>query len=805
MRVSLNWLKEYVNIEMSPQDLAERMTMAGLEVEALEPVGHSLQDIVAAKILSVKAHPKADRLTICEVDAGGKVLPVVCGAPNVEKGIVAPLALPGTRLPGGVKVKESRIRGELSSGILLAEDEMGLTEDHSGIMILPRDMNPGESVAIALSLADWALEVSITPNRPDCTSVIGIAREIAALGGGRVKRPQIRIREQDRSISDLAGVDIEDPVGCPRYAAGMITDVKIGPSPFWMRYRLHVSGLRSINNVVDVTNFVLLELGQPLHAFDYHRLKENRIVVRRAGEGEKFTTLDGKSHTLTGENLMICDAERSVAVAGIMGGLNSEIYEETRDVLIESAYFDPITIRRGSKKLGISTEASYRFERGIDIEGVVIALQRALMLMQDLAGGKVMKGLIDRYPSPVIRPEIPLRIEKANRFLGTALSSEEMARFLRSLEMQVRHEGSDLIVRPPALRVDITREVDLMEEVARMVGYDRIPVTAPPVKTSGEKDDPNVRLSDLTREIMAGCGFIEVISYSFISPDSAEILGAEEASPLRSFVRMLNPLSQDQSVMRTSLLPGLLAALKNNLFHGEKDLRLFEWGKVFLSRGNEELPEERHVLAGIMTGLAERKEWFGEERSMDFFDAKGAVEVLLGTMKAPSVRFEKVKGERVPGYDPASSAAVFVSGARVGMVGKADREVMARLELEGEKGYLFEVDMESLRPYLPPAVTFEPLARFPAVFRDLSIVVAAGVESSRISEIIVREGKGLVESVALYDLFRGGKLGAGEKALAFRISYRSREGTLDGKEVNGIHERIVQSIGRETGGRLRER
>jgi phenylalanyl-tRNA synthetase beta chain len=805
MRVSLNWLKEYVNIEMSPQDLAERMTMAGLEVEALEPAGHSVEDIVAARILSIKAHPKADRLHICEVDAGGRILPVVCGAPNIVKGAMAPLALPGTRLPGGVSVEESRIRGELSMGMLLAEDEMGLTEDHSGIMVLPPHVKPGESVSQALSLADWALEVSITPNRPDCTSVIGIAREIAAMTGVKLRRPSITIREQDRSISELAGVNVEDPEGCPRYAAGMIMGVKIGPSPFWMRYRLHVSGLRSINNVVDVTNFVLLEFGQPLHAFDYDRLKENRIVVRRAGEGERFMTLDGKTHALSRDNLMICDGEKSVAVAGIMGGLNSEIFEDSRNVLIESAYFDPITIRRGSKRLGISTEASYRFERGIDIDGVTVALQRALMLMQDLAGGKVMKGLIDRYPTPVQRSEILLRVDKTNQFLGTSLSTEAMADSLKSLEMQVRPTGSeDLAVTPPAFRVDITREVDLMEEVARLEGYDRVPVTWPPVRTAGEKDHPIVRLSDFVRDIMAGCGFTEVISYSFISPDSADILGAGEGSPLRSFARLLNPLSQEQSVMRTSLLPGLFGALKNNLFHGEKDLRLFEWGKVFLSRGTDELPLEKHFLAGIMTGLSNPKEWFREERTADFFDVKGAVEVLLKALKAAPVRFGKTE-ETVPGYDADSCAAVSVSGARVGVVGNADAEVMARLELEGEKAFLFEIDMDSLQPHIPSAVKFEPLARFPAVFRDLSIVVGAGVESAGISRIIVREGEGLVESVVLYDLFRGGKLGSGEKALAFRISYRSREGTLDGKEVNRIHERIVQSISRETGGRLRER
>ena len=420
----------------------------------------------------------------------------------------------------------------------------------------------------------------------------------------------------------------------------MIADVKIQPSPFWMRYRLHLSGLRGINNIVDVTNYVLLEYGQPLHAFDYDRLKENRIVVRRAAEGEPFTTLDGKSHTLSGENLMICDGERPVAVAGIMGGLNSEIFEESTNVLIESAFFNPVRIRRGSKQLGISTEASYRFERGIDIEGVPTALRRALMLMQELSGGKVMKGIIDQYPGAAPRPVIRLRVAKTNQFLGTTLTGDEMARYLRSLEMEVEAaEAGVLRVKPPALRVDITREVDLMEEVARLEGYDRIPVTAPRVHAQEEKDDPIVQLSDRVRELMAGFGFTEIISYSFISPDSADLLGSKEDSPLRSFVKILNPLSQDQSVMRTSLLPGLLAATKVNFAHGERDLRLFEWGKQFFSRSADELPHETPILAGIITGLSQPKEWFGEGRSADFFDCKGAVEGLLRAMKVEQVRF----------------------------------------------------------------------------------------------------------------------------------------------------------------------
>jgi phenylalanyl-tRNA synthetase beta chain len=703
-------------------------------------------------------------------------------------------------------VRESAIRGVRSVGMLLAEDEMGLTDDHTGIMLLPAAVKPGDKISQTLGLEDWALEVALTPNRPDCASVMGIAREIAAFTAQPLKRPEIALKEDRQPVEELADVTLEDPHGCPRYAAGMICGVDIKASPFWMRYRLHVAGLRGINNVVDVTNYVLLELGQPLHAFDYDRLKENRIVVRRAREGETFTTLDGKTHTLGSQHLMICDGERAVALAGIMGGLNSEIFEGSRNVLIESAFFDAVTVRRGSKRLGISTEASYRFERGIDIEGVPYALRRALMLMQELAGGEVKRGILDRYPAPFRPSVIDLRVDKTNHFLGTDLQPERMQRYLEALEMEVQPlKGGVLRVKAPSFRVDITREVDLMEEVARLEGYDRIPVTNPPVRPSEERDPFQVALGDRVREIMTGFGFSEIISYSFISPESVEKLGAREGSDLLAFVELMNPLSVEQSVMRTTLLPGALSAVKTNHFQGEKDLRLFEWGRVFFGRGREELPTERTCLSAIMTGLSGRKEWYSEPRAADFYDIKGALEGLLSALGIREVRFRRPEGAPPSGYDPEGCAEVCISGFRVGFAGELSPRVMQGYELEGEKAFVFDLDMEALLSHIPATRKFESLTRYPAVFRDLSVVVAQEVESVRIRDIIAREGGDLVEAVGLYDLFKGGKLDASEKALAFHICYRSREGTLDGKEVNLLHERIIQKIGQETGARLRER
>ncbi|MDZ7699846.1 MAG: phenylalanine--tRNA ligase subunit beta [Deltaproteobacteria bacterium] len=487
MKVSLNWLKEYVRIAMPPPELAHLLTMLGLEVEGMEPVCESLDHVVVARILSVSPHPNADRLSVCRVDTGEDHVDVVCGAPNVADGMLAPLALVGSRLPNGQVMKETRIRGVVSCGMLLAEDELGLTNDHSGIMPLSPALQVGAPLSSALALPDWVLDLSITPNRPDCANVMGVAREIAAATGEFLIRPEVKLETSGPPVEKLTRVTILDPEGCPRYVAGAIQGVELKPAPFWLRYRLYQSGIRSINNLVDITNYVMLEMGQPLHAFDYHRLRENRIEVRKAGDGERFTTLDGESRRLTSETLLICDGKRPVALAGIMGGLNSEIFEGTTDVLLESAFFDPVTIRRASKQLGLSTEASYRFERGGDVEGVVHALKRALSLMSILGGGTIAQGMVDNYPKPHSPETIRFRSDQANRLLGTSLPTGVMKGYLKALEMDVKDAGTNsLDVTPPSFRVDITREVDLIEEVARMDGFDKIPVTYPRIRPGEE-------------------------------------------------------------------------------------------------------------------------------------------------------------------------------------------------------------------------------------------------------------------------------------------------------------------------------
>jgi phenylalanyl-tRNA synthetase beta chain len=802
MKVSLNWLKEHVDIELSPEDLGHLLTMAGLEVEGLEVVGQNLDDILVARILAVSPHPNADRLSLCRVDTGTEIISVVCGAPNASEGVLAPLILPGGKLPDGTKMKESRIRGEVSKGMLLAEDEMGLTDDHAGIMILPEGSPPGTSLSSLLSFPDWVFDVSITPNRPDCASVLGIAREIAANTGKPLKNFEYGGDAKGPAIDGLTNISVQDPEGCPRYAAAVVQDVSLKPAPFWMRYRLFQSGVRSISNLVDVSNYVMLEMGQPLHVFDYDRLSENRIEVRRAKKGETFTTLDGMKRDLDPETLLICDGQKPVALAGIMGGLNSEIHDQTRNILVESAFFDPITIRRGSKRLGLSTEASYRFERGADVGGVISALNRALYFISLLAGGVTAKGIIDNYSSPFTAPRISFRPEKANAILGTAISKNAMKGFFDALEMGVEDDRDLLHVIPPTFRVDIKREVDLVEEVARLHGFDNIPVISPRITPSEGSESTDLLLRDKARAMMTAFGFSEIITYSFVSPDSVNALVGETPGPLNAFTRIMNPLTVDQSVLRTSLIPGLMETVRYNVLHEMGGLKLFEWGKVFFDRENEVQPLEKICLAGVMVGMHAEKSWYNEERAVDFYDIKGILAALLKGIGLEGFRFKQEKD--LPGYDKAVSSAIYGEDTRLGQVGFAAPEVIEAYELKMNAVCLFEIDVAALLAALPEKRTFVPFGRFPAVHRDLSLVLDRGIECDTITDIIREEGGHLLESVHVFDLYEGERIHSSEKAISFKISFRSDRGTLDGEEINRLYEAIVGKIGQKTGGKLRE-
>lgn len=800
MRVSLNWLKEFVEIDRTPAELAEMLTMAGLEVEGLEHKGHELNGITVSKILDIKPHPRADRLSICRLDAGNQKVSVVCGATNMSQGDVVPLALPGIILPDGTRIKESRIREELSQGMLLAEDEMGLTDDHTGIMILPEDLLPGKSLPDAMDLEDWILEIGLTPNRIDCASILGVAREIGALTKKKVTIPEIRYEENDTPIDDLAQVTILDPHGCPRYTAGLADHVKIYPSPFWMRYRLQTSGIRSINNVVDITNYILMELGQPLHAFDYHLLGGRRIVVKRAENGEIFTTLDEQDRDLDDQILMICDGEKPVALAGIMGGLNSEITENSTTVLIESAFFDPTVTRRSSKRLGLSTEASYRFERGIDIGGVDRALKRSLMLIAQFAGGSIAKGIIDCYPRPWSPSKVAVRADRTNKLLGTDVKAETMDLHLSSLGMAVtKIDDNKMEVSPPSFRVDITREADLVEEIARLIGYHNIPVTLPPIRPT-EEYVSELTLRDRIKAMLVGMGFTEIITYSFISPQSADLMGTGDNSHLRSFVKLLNPLSQDQSVMRTSLIPGLLSTARLNLLRGQYDLRIFEWGKAYL-QGEDELPEEKQILAALITGMGSAPQWYQPAREADFYDIKGAAENILEGLGINEPEYRR--NGPPEGFDPREYARIFSSDTEMGTLGRISQGTLEGFGLE-KNAYMMELSIDALLSHAERDRRFSPLAKFPLVRRDISVIIKRSIETALLISIIKQRGKGLIESVDVFDVYQGKQIDPGEKAMAIRINYRSHKRTLTDDEVNTIQDEVIAELRRQTGGRLRE-
>ena len=561
MNVTYKWLKELVDFDLDGDQLSHRLTMAGLEVDFMEQLGEGLDTVIVARLEQVEAHPDADKLTMCQVNTGTEVIPVVCGAKNHKQGDLIALAQVGSVLPGDFKIKKSKIRGAVSQGMLCSEKELGLAEESEGIMILPNDLQLGTPVFEALGLKDIRYEIGLTPNRADCLSVVGVAREVAAMVGETMKLPELAtVEESAVDTQTLTSVTIDDVDGCPRYMARLIQGVKIGPSPEWLVRRLESVGQRSINNVVDVTNYLLMELGHPLHAFDFSTLRDKRIVVKRAKADEKFVTLDGQERVLKESDLVICDGEGSIALAGIMGGENSEVQDTTVDVLLESAYFDPISIRRTSKRLGIHTEASHRFERGADIDIVPLALERATALIQQVAGGQVAKEAIDNYPKVLEKRCVEIAVEKTNRLLGLDLTLDQIDRLLRSIELKTTslNDGTTLSVEIPRSRHDLEREVDLIEEVARLNGYDNIPVTMPSSRVVHRRKEQHQSFVSRLRDVLVAEGCREIINYSFLSPQAWDKIQLAKDDVRRSNVRILNPLTEAQSVMRTSLVPAML-------------------------------------------------------------------------------------------------------------------------------------------------------------------------------------------------------------------------------------------------------
>ena len=798
MNVTLNWLKTYIDFDFSPSELAERLTMLGIEVESVKQLGSALEGVVVGKVDSIRPHPNAEKLVLCQVDIGeADALQIVCGAPNVYEGMLAPVATIGTELPTDITIKRAKLRGEESHGMLCSEKELDISDEASGLMELSSDLSLGTPLTEALGLDDVIFELEITPNRPDCLSMIGVAREIRAETGNNLKLPQVDLQEDEVDIQERTSVTIDAaPELCPRYAARVIRGVKIGESPAWLKQRLESIGVGVINNIVDITNFVLMEYGQPLHAFDYHKLTEKRIVVRRAATGEQITTLDEEEHDLTPDMLVIADAEKPVALAGIMGGYDSEITETTCDVLLESANFQASSVRATAKALGIHTEASYRFERGADPESVIPALDRAAQLIAELAGGSICEGIIDAYPGKKESSHIQLRAERVNFILGTALEATEMEQILSRLGFDVevgQSEDNVYQITVPSFRSDITREIDLIEEIARVHGYDNIPTTLPKGDIPIPVPNISVEVHKRTKHFLLGSGMMEAVNYSFNHPNCFDKIRLAADNPLRDALKLQNPLSPEMSVLRTTLLPSLLDNAQHNHNHQIDNIALFEMSTVFIQG------EEPARIAGILAGEIGGGVYGSPYRSPDFFDIKGTVEGILEGCGTTDYTFKKTEE---PTFHPGRNAEVLLKERRIGILGEAHPKVQKSYELPYE-AYLFELDLEALADAADFSKRFEPIPIYPSVLRDLAIVVDQEMQSDMPIEIIYSTGGELVESVRLFDVYVGDQVPKNKKSLAYTITYHSATETLTDKAVNDLHDKVVKRLNQELGAELR--
>lgn len=793
MKITLNWLRELVDVVLAPDELADTLVMAGLEVESVEERRPSWTGVEIAAIEHVAPHPNADRLRLCQVRRGSDTVAVVCGASNMKVGDRVALAVPGTVMPDGKRIEHATIRGERSHGMLCSVRELGLADDDSGgIMILPPDAPIGTSLVAHLGAEDTIIELSVTPNRGDCLSVLGVAREVAALTGASLHVRNASLAETVTAASRFARVEVQASDLCPHYAGRVVRAVRVAPSPLWMQARLAMVGLRPISNVVDATNYVMIERGQPLHAFDLHRLRGASIIVRRAGSRQRYETLDGQSRELVADDLVIADAEGPVAIAGVMGGADSEIKPDTVDILLESAFFVPETVRRTARRLGLTTESSYRFERGVDPGGTRHALDRVAELIVGHAGGVVAKGVLEaRAPGRRARAAIRLRPTRVNALLGTTLKVSEMERPLRALGASVSGRGPQVRrVVPPTHRFDLQTEVDLVEEIARLVGYDAVPASAPAIRASGAGLGPIHDVEQRLRGRLAGAGFDETITIAMVSADeNRDFPGLPEV--MGGAVVLANPLSLETAELRRSLLPGLVRAYVENRRQGAPHVAGYALGRVFSREADRY--HEVQTLALLLAG-AWAPPWLGgEARPCDFFDLKGALEAVFTELHIDDVRWTPL-GPGEAGYlHPGKGARIEVGGVVCGYAGALHPNLVAVRGIDGEP-WVAELDLMRVVQYSPGRVIFRPLPRFPAVSRDIAVLVDEQFPAQRVLDAVREATEPLVEEVRVFDHYTGSPIPKGKKSLAYSIAYRASNRTLTDDEVNATHDRLVARL-----------
>ena len=806
MRILTSWLKEFVHFTVPVETLAEDLTMTGLEVEEMEPAYKGLAPVVVCSVEEIVSHPQASHLRVCTVTTGEQKFDVVCGAPNVEKGQLAALARPGTVLSDSMTVESSDIYGIHSDGMLCSEAELGIGEDKTGILILEfaPGCEPGRSLVDVLGLSDWVLDIAVTPNRPDCLSVLGVAREVSAIYGISLTTSQLPSFPVSQSLKHQIPISIEAPDLCGRYTAAVMEGIEIGPSPHWMAMRLQASGIRPINNVVDVTNYVLIERGQPLHAFDLDMLTGPAIKVRTARPGEKIKTIDGKDREIQPDMLVIADAERPVAVAGVMGGAETEVNDNTKRILLESAWFTPIQVRRTSRALKTITESSYRFERGVDPEGVIRALYRTVELIGKIIGGYLVGDIKDVYPRPYKPRYLSLRPKRANKLLGAGLEPGQMAQFLERIGVKLSHVDDEKVKgMMPTYRLDLKEEVDLVEEIARLHGFPNIPTQIPQAGIATEALEPSQGLVGRIKDILSSQGMTEVISYSFMSPEEVGILGLDKNDQRTNMVRIQNPLSDDQSVMRTSLIPSLMRIVARNQAQRNMDLGLFEIGTVFYARETGELPFEEQRIVALCTGTRYPKLWSWPREQVDLFDLKGVLEGLLQVLGVSDWKAMPEKPEG-PFYLPGTSASIVLGGNSVlGSFGQINPNVLEFWDINGPV-FVFELSFDALKTAMSQQPKFTPLARYPAVERDIAVIVPDRLYAQDLLEYISGQSPDFLEEVQIFDVYRGKPVPEGSKSIGMRFTYRALDHTLSDHEVSEVHDPMVRSILQSYKAKLRD-
>ncbi|MBI2953832.1 MAG: phenylalanine--tRNA ligase subunit beta [Chloroflexi bacterium] len=840
MKVSLKWLKDYVDLVAPAQEIARLLTSSGTEVGAIEYVGgRDWSDIYVGQITNLAPHPNADRLQLVTVDYGKKELTVVAGAFNIKVGDRVPLALPGARVidthgpePREVVLKASKLRGVMSEGMLCSARELGISDDHGGILVLDPEARVGAGLGEVLG--DIVFDLEVTPNRPDLLSMIGVAREIAALTGQELRVPVVTLEDGPTAVKDLIDIEIADPDLCHRYSATVIEGVRVGPSPGWMQERLIAAGMRPINNIVDVTNYVMLEWGQPLHGFDYDKIGGKKIVVRRAREGEEIETLDGVVRKLTSDMLVIADARHPVAIAGVMGGADSEVSDATTNVLLESANFDRVVNRRASRALRLPSEASRRFEKGLPEELTMPAALRATQLIHQLAGGAVARGVADAYPVKPPPVEIKLTTREVQRLLGVSYSVEEIERILKPLGFVTRAQGGDIDVVVPMHRGDVTLPADLVEEVARTVGYDAIPSTMLDGRLPVPSENLELRWQEVVRDVLVGCGFTEIIAYSLISRERMrKLVPSEEAGekllsladPILTAINtrisvlgqqpllVVNPLTSDMECLRTTTLVSMLETIGRNLRFMDKDVNLFEICRVYLPRG-EDLPEERRIITAGMGQYRSGGEW-GEKREVSFFDLKAAAEAILQRMGIATFSFVPVAH---PTFHAGRTAAIVFGvdmprlareGVRaiapdkvVGILGEINPDVRASFDLD-ERVYVLAMDFDSLMQAAVWTREYRPLPKFPPVEQDIAVVSSVDIPAELVKATISRAGGELVKSVDLFDVYQGPGIPEGKRSIAYHIVYQAPDRTLTDEEVSKVQKHIEDVLEKELRATLR--